>query len=155
MHGATCQGFVPCDFCLTCFGAHWSMSLRSVEAAFTCCRCKSPASCIIPCNKSILYRHLLLWMSFQRVRLKSEHPQLYLRITSFWDVTPCDLADTSHIFKWAPCAPFNRRQHVKSLIILTYFRGYGTCLLPQGKNTGWGCSRIGCWGRYVGLRGTK
>ena len=55
----------------------------------------------------------------------------------------------------APCAPFNCHQNVKSLIILTYFCGYRMCLLPQGKNTGWGCSKIGCWGRYLNLRWIK
>ena len=24
-----------------------------------------------------------------------------------------------------------------------------------GRNVGWGCLRIGCWGEYLGLRGTK
>jgi len=24
-----------------------------------------------------------------------------------------------------------------------------------GRNTGWRCSRIGCWGRYLGIRGTR
>jgi len=25
-------------------------------------------------------------------------------------------------------------------------------LIHWGKNMGWGCSKIGCWGRYLGSR---
>ena len=32
---------------------------------------------------------------------------------------------------------------------------YETCLLPQGNDTGWGCSIAGCWGRCLGLSGRK
>jgi len=31
--------------------------------------------------------------------------------------------------------------------------GVTLCLPYWGKNMAWGCSRIGCWGRYLGLRG--
>jgi hypothetical protein len=28
-------------------------------------------------------------------------------------------------------------------------------LAGWGRNVGWGCLRIGCWGEYLGLRGTR
>jgi hypothetical protein len=52
-------------------------------------------------------------------------------------------------------------EDIKSLIlgaIWNFSKGTGL-LWPGrwhwGRNVGWGCLRIGCWGEYLGLRGTR
>jgi hypothetical protein len=40
-------------------------------------------------------------------------------------------------------------------IILSVFVDMKPGLSPWGRNREWGCSSIGCWGRYLGLGGRK
>jgi hypothetical protein len=42
----------------------------------------------------------------------------------------------------------------RTIILPVVCMGVKLGLSHWGRNKDWGCSRIGCWGRYLGLRGT-
>ena len=41
------------------------------------------------------------------------------------------------------------------IITCLFLYGCGTWSIALKENIGWGCWRIGCWGEYLGLRGTR
>jgi hypothetical protein len=43
----------------------------------------------------------------------------------------------------------------RTIICLLFCMGVKLGLSHWGRNMGWGCSRIGCWGGYLGLKGTR
>jgi hypothetical protein len=43
----------------------------------------------------------------------------------------------------------------RTVIFVNFFMGVKICLSHWGRNIGWGCSRIGCWGGYLFLRGDE
>ena len=40
-------------------------------------------------------------------------------------------------------------------LVLLFFMGVKLGRAHEGRNVVWGCLRIGCWGEYLGLRGTR
>jgi hypothetical protein len=43
----------------------------------------------------------------------------------------------------------------RTIILPVVFMGVKLGRRHWGRNVGWGCLRIGCWGEYLGLRGTR
>jgi len=50
---------------------------------------------------------------------------------------------------------FIELRYTKLWFFLLFCMSVKHYLLHWGRNIGWGCSRIECWGRYVGLRVAK
>ena len=55
------------------------------------------------------------------------------------------------------CLPSNNINHklFRSLILPVVSMGVKLGRSYWGRNTDWGCSRMGCWERYMGLIGTR
>jgi len=43
----------------------------------------------------------------------------------------------------------------RTIILPVFYMGVKFGRLHWGRNVGWGCLRIGCWGEYLGLRKTR
>ena len=49
----------------------------------------------------------------------------------------------------------NNNNNTELQFCLLFCLGVKLGLSHWGRNVGWGCLRIGCWGEYLGLRGTR